>query len=608
MLSRDTVVDRFLDHVESRPGDPALWHHETEGDRDEWVSRNWGEYGRQAKAFAGALVGMGLEDNQRISISAYNCPQWLIANVGAMMARLVPVGIYHTNSPKELAYVARHSESKVIVAENKEHWAKIDEKRDELPDLERIVVIRGIDDIDDPMAVGFEAFLEEGEAHLDEVDARVAAISRDDVAEMIYTSGTTGDPKGVMLTHDNLAFTADQAKMIVGDLAEDDSVVSYLPLSHIAEQMFSIHLAITFGYEVWFADDVYEVKEALVAARPSLFFGVPRIWEKFRSALENKLDEATGLKAAIVKWARQVGTEAGYHRIEEGEVGGWLGMKYAIADRLFFSKLKAQLGLDQLKIALSAAAPIGVDVLEFFLSCDITIHEIYGQSEDTGPTSFNVPEPGKTKLGSVGLPLPDIDVRIGEGDLLEDQPGGEILVRGDNVFKGYFKDQEATDEALKDGWLHSGDLGYFDEDGFLYITGRKKEIIITSGGKNIAPAKIENALRDIDGISQAMAIGDRRSYVTALLTLDPDRYPGLAEERGWPADAEELVASEGFRAYVDEEIERVNDDLARVETIKEYTVLPKDFTQETGELTPTQKIKRRVVQDKYATEIEAMYQ
>jgi long-chain acyl-CoA synthetase len=606
-LSRDTVVDRFLEHVESRPGDPALWHHVTEGDRDEWVSRNWGEYGRQAKKFAGALVGMGFEADQRISISAYNCPEWLIANVGAMMGRLVPVGIYHTNSPSELAYVARHSESKVIVAENKEHWAKIDEKRDELPDLERIVVIRGVEDIDDPMVVGFEEFLQEGEAHLDAVDDRVEAINRDDVAEMIYTSGTTGDPKGVMLTHHNLAFTADQAKRIVGDLAEDDSVVSYLPLSHIAEQMFSIHLAITFGYEVWFADDVYEVREALVAARPSLFFGVPRIWEKFRSALENKLNEATGLKASIVKWARQVGRDAGYHRIEHGEPTGWLAMKYSIADRLFFSNLKSQLGLDQLKIALSAAAPIGVDVLEFFLSCDITIHEIYGQSEDTGPTSFNVPRPGKTKLGSVGLPLPDIEVRIGEGDLMEDQPGGEVLVKGDNVFKGYFKDQEATDEALKDGWLHSGDLGYFDEDGFLYITGRKKEIIITSGGKNIAPAKIENALRDVDGISQGMAIGDRRPYVTALLTLDPDRYEGLAEQNGWPTDPEALIASEGFRAHVDQAIEAINADLARAETIKEYTVLPQDFTQETGELTPTQKIKRRVVEDKYEVEIEAMY-
>jgi len=602
---RDTIVDRFLENVGELGVKPALWYKKD----SDWKSIDWSTYGERVRAFAGALVGSGYEVDEKVGICGYNCPEWVIADIGAMMARAVPVGIYHTNSPKEVSYIARHSEAKILVVENREQWRKVDEIREELDDLERIVVMRNSEarQTDDDLVVAFEDFLEEGREHLEAVEQRYRNISRDDVGTMIYTSGTTGDPKGVMLTHENLAFTADGAKEIIGDRQEDDTLVSYLPLSHIAEQLFTIHLAATFGYPVWFAEDIYKVKEVLTEARPTFFFGVPRIWEKFKSALESRLDEASGLKAKLVEWAREVGVEAGYERIENGELSGLLAWKYKIADALFFSNLKEKLGLDRLRFAVSAAAPIGVDVLEFFLSCDITIREVYGQSEDCGPTTANYPDAGKTKLGSVGLPFPGVEVKIADDGLYEGEPEGEILVRGDNVFEGYFKDPEATEETFDGEWLRSGDVGEFDEDGFLHITGRKKEIIITAGGKNVAPKKIEQGLKEIDGIGNAIVIGDRRKYLTALMVLDHDRLEALADEHGWPADPDELVEDRDFQNHIDECVEELNGDLAQVETIKKFTVLPDEWTQESGELTPTQKVKRRVINEKFADKIDAMY-
>ncbi|MFW5967288.1 MAG: AMP-dependent synthetase/ligase [Persicimonas sp.] len=594
-MGNDTVVDRFLEQAEETPAQPAAWAEED----GTWQYTNWANYAKKCRQFAGGLIALGIEPGEHVTIIGNNCPEWVIADMGAMMGRVVPVGIYQTNSPDEVAYIVNHCDSPVIVLEDKEQWDKIDAERDNLDELEHLIMIREADQVDDETVVSFDDFLQSGEEHLDEVDERIDAIEPDEVATMIYTSGTTGNPKGVMLTHDNLAFTTNAAVKIVGGLVNDDCMVSYLPLSHIAEQMFSIHLPATFGYPIWFCDDVSRVKEAIEVARPTVFFGVPRVWEKFKAALENRLSEATGLKEKLLNWAREVGKEAGYQRLQTGEVGGMLGLKYKMADKLVFSKLKEKLGFDRLRIAISAAAPIGLDVLEFFMSFDITILEIYGQSEDTGPTTANRPTPGKAKLGTVGVPIPNVEVKIAED--------GEILVKGRNVFKGYYKNQEATDETLVDGWLHSGDIGEFDEDGFLRITDRKKNIIITAGGKNIAPQKIEKKLRQIDGLSQAVAIGDRRKYLTALVTIDPERGPALAKERGWPTDPEELAEHPEFVEYVDQKVQAANEELARVATIKKFRILPHDFSQETDELTPTQKIKRRVIEDKYADEIESMY-
>jgi long-chain acyl-CoA synthetase len=601
----ETIIDRFLHNAQARPAEPALY--EKEGDN--WSSTTWKTYEEQCRLFAGALIASGYGDGDKLSISGFNCPEWVIADIGGMMARAVPLGIYQTNSPSEFAYIANHSESKIVVLEDREQWEKVDKKRDELPHLERVVMINDAEALadQDDMVVGFDEFLEEGRDHLEEVEQRIDAIAMPDVATMVYTSGTTGDPKGVMLTHKNLAFTADVAKQVVGGRQPEDCMVSYLPLSHIAEQMFTIHLASTFGYPIWFAESLEKVRDAIKAARPTIFFGVPRVWEKFKSAMEGRLEEATGIRKWLVNWARKVGMKAGYQQIEHGEPQGWTKWAYKLADKLVFTKLKERIGLDRLRIPVSAAAPIGKDVMEFFLSFDIIIREVYGQSEDCGPTTVNFPQPGLTKLGTVGLPLPGVEVKLEDPHDEYGEREGEILVKGPNVFKGYYKDAEETDKTLEDGWLHSGDVGQFDDEGFLSITGRKKEIIVTSGGKNVAPQKIEQALKRIDGISQAVVIGDRRKFLSALMTLDPERAPALATQNGWPEDVEALVEHDGFREYVDAEVETANEEFARVETIKKFTLLPHDFTQESGELTPSQKIKRRVVEEKFADEIDAMY-
>lgn len=601
----DTIVDRFLENAQKRPEEPALY----EKAGDDWESITWREYEQKCRAFAGGLIASGYEPGDKLSMSGYNCPEWVIADIGGMMARGVPLGIYQTNSPSEFAYIANHSESKIVVLEDREQWEKVDKKRDELEHLERVVMMNDAEDLaaEDDLVVSFEDFLEEGRDHLDEVDERIDGIEMPDVGTMVYTSGTTGDPKGVMLTHRNLAFTADVAKQVVGGRQPNDCMVSYLPLSHIAEQMFTIHLACTFGYPIWFAESLEKVRDAIAAARPTIFFGVPRVWEKLKAALEGRLEEVSGIRKWLINWARKIGVKAGYQQIEHGEPRGWTGLMYKLADRLVFNKLKKKIGLDRLRIPVSAAAPIGRDVLEFFLSFDMVIREVYGQSEDCGPTTVNFPQPGHTKLGTVGLPLPGIEVKVVDPHDEFGENEGEILIKGPNVFEGYFKDPEETDKTLEDGWLHSGDIGQFDEDGFLTITGRKKEIIITAGGKNVAPQKIEQALKSIDGISQAVVIGDRRKFLSALLTLDPDRFPALAENHGWPDDPEALVEHDEFQAYLDDEVAIANEEFARVEQIKKFTVLPDDFTQESGELTPSQKVKRRVVEDKFAEEIDAMY-
>jgi len=275
-------------------------------------------------------------------------------------------------------------------------------------------------------------------------------------------------------------------------------------------------------------------------------------------------------------------------------------LQQAAAEKLFASKLRSALGLDRLRVAVSGAAPIGKDVLEFFLACGIPIHEVYGQSEGSGPTTFNFPTPGRRRIGSVGLPFPETEVKIAAD--------GEILVKGRHVFLGYYKNPDDTAESLQDGWLYSGDIGRFDDQGFLYITDRKKDLIITAGGKNVAPQNIEKLLRNIDGISQAVVVGDRRKFLTALLTLDADRAPALARERGWPEDLKKLAEDERFYAHVQEETQRVNDTLARYESVKKFALLPHDFSVENGELTPTQKIKRKVVNDHYAGVVETFYE
>ena len=382
-MAVDSIASRLKDHARNQGHKVAMNWKGAHG----WQSMTWAQYHDQVRQFGGALLKLGYGPGDTVAITGNNSPEWIVADVGAMYVRGVAGGIYQTSTPEQLQYVAHHMEAKVLVVEDKTQWDKFAAMRDQLPHVQRVVLIRDADQISDPIACSFQDFLATGDND-EAIDAAFNAIQDDDLATLIYTSGTTGPPKGVMLTQDNLAFTAKLAVDLVGGAEPDDTVVSYLPLSHIAEQMFSILAAVTAGYSIWLCPAVDQLLSYLVEARPTLFLAVPRVWEKFKAKLETQLAEATGAKAKIVSWSMRQGLNGGRTMMSTGDPQGLDGLKYRVANKLFFSKLQGKLGLDRLKMAVTGAAPIGKDVLEFFLSCGIIIHEVYGQSEDTGPTTF----------------------------------------------------------------------------------------------------------------------------------------------------------------------------------------------------------------------------
>jgi long-chain acyl-CoA synthetase len=590
-MAYDSIPQRVRELARRRPGAPAYCVR-TDG---AWSATTWGGYADQIQRAAKSLIALGIEPGGTAGIIGFNRPEWTTFYLACMSIGGAPVGIYTTSAPCEMRYIVDHAESTVVLLEDIDQWRKIEEERARLPRLRHVVLMRGAPRISDPLVMSWDEFQARG-AGVDEaaVAQRLATIEPDQLATLIYTSGTTGPPKGVMLSHRNLAWTAGVATQIT-DASPTDVLLSYLPLSHIAEQMFTIHAAATVGYAVYFAESIEKLPDNLREVQPHVFFGVPRIWEKFHAGIAAKLRETTGARRALVNWAMGVGRRAKALECEGRRPTGLLAAQHRLADRVVYSKLKSAVGLGRARLCLSGAAPIAPQVLEFFTGLDLLVHEVYGQSEDCGPTSFNLP--GRTNLGTVGQPVPGVEVRIA--------PDGEILVRGENVFMGYYKDPTATAETLVDGWLHSGDLGELDSAGFLRITGRKKEIIITAGGKNITPKNIEAALKQLPLIDEATVIGDRRNYLTALLTLDPGEAASFAAAH--QLNGAELHTHPALLAAIERHVAAVNARLARVEGIKKFCVLPRNFTVEDGELTPTLKVKRKVVHEHFAREIDAMY-
>ncbi len=587
----DTIPARLFHQADIRPDAPAYYVREG----GVWKATSWSQYAAQVSRAGRALIALGLEPGQTTTILGFNRPEWCILDLATMAAGGAPAGIYTTCSPEEVQYIVNHSESPICLVENEDQWKKILAKKGEHPKLRHVITMAGTGPIDDDLVMTWEEFLAKG----DEVDEaalreRMDALEPDGLATLIYTSGTTGPPKAVMLSHRNLAWTAGVAIEVVG-AGPCDCSLSYLPLSHIAEQMFSMHVPITAGGSIYFAESIDKVPDNLKEVQPTVFFGVPRIWEKFQAGIAGKLKEATGLKAALVRWARKVGLAAMKEREAGRPVTGMLALQHRLADKLIYSKLKPAVGLGRARVCVSGAAPIAAEVLEFFAGFDVLVLEVYGQSEDTGPTSFNRPD--HFRFGTVGPPVPGVEVKIADDD--------EILVKGPNVFLGYFKDEAATAETLdEDGYLHSGDLGTFDGD-FLKITGRKKDIIITAGGKNIAPRNIEAALKNHELINEAVVIGDRRKFLSALITIDPEAGKAWAEANG--EDPSRLHESAQLKSELQAYIDEMNQQFARVEQIKKFTILPRNFSVEEGELTPTLKVKRRIVNEHFADEIEAMY-
>jgi long-subunit acyl-CoA synthetase (AMP-forming) len=558
-----------------------------------WKTTTWDEYRHQVRKVARALISLGTPPGRGVCIIGYNCPEWFFADVGAIYAGAVPAGIYTTSSPEQCEYIANHCDAVAAFVENQEQLAKFLAIRANLPNLKALVLMQG--ESNTQGVYSWTKFLELGlNTSEAELDKRIAAQSPDAMATLIYTSGTTGTPKAVMLSHDNLTWTAQTAVGLIGCTHEDQGI-SYLPLSHIAEQVASLHGPMAFGASVSFAESMDKLGESLREVRPNYFLAVPRVWEKIQEKIMAAGAKNPPLKKKIAAWARRQGLAGGYAE----QQGQSTPFTYAIANALVFKKVRKQLGLDRARIAVTSAAPISRDTLEFFLSLGIPICEVYGMSECTGPATASLPS--RYRTGKAGYVLPGAEIKIAED--------GEVCMRGRHVFKGYFKDPHASAETLdKDEWLHSGDIGTLDAQGFLQITDRKKDLIITAGGENIAPALVEGYLKGIPVVSQAVVIGDRQRYLSVLLTLNADRIKTDAEAIGSGAsDPETASRDEKFLNFLQRQIDKVNERLARVQAVKRFKVIPKDFTVEGGELTPTMKVKRKVVTEKYKAEIDQLY-
>lgn len=558
-----------------------------------WQSLTWGAYRQQIHLAARGLMALGLEPGKGVAIIGYNRPEWLVADLAAIHAGGLPSGIYATCTAEQCGYVTRHCEAQVAVVEDEEQLAKYLEIRDQLPHLKAIVQMHGT-----PAHAGVIAW-DDLLRRAHDVDpaalaGRLAAQRADDVATLIYTSGTTGAPKAVMLTHDNVVWTARTGIAALG-IRAGDHILSYLPLSHIAEQIVSIFGPMAFGGCTTFAESMAKLGDDLREIRPDFFLGVPRVWEKIQERMQAAGAEASPARKRLIAWARRVGLAAGYADRE----GRRRPLSYALANALVFRAVRRRLGLDRARVLVTSAAPIARSTLEFFLSLGLPICEVYGMSECTGPGTISTP--ARYRTGKAGYTLPGAELKIAAD--------GEICMRGRHVFKGYYKDPAATAETLDaEGWLHSGDIGEVDAEGFLQITDRKKDLIITAGGENVAPQLVEGYLKAIPVVSQAVVLGDRQRYLGVLITLDPVQLVVEAEAADSPArDPAAAAACEKFRAHLQRHIDAVNTRLARVQSVKRFEIVPQEFTVEGGELTPSLKVRRRVVAEKYAEYVARLF-
>ena len=567
---------------------PAL-RHKVNG---RWVDVSYTELSRTVKEVALGLVDLGIEAGDRVGVLAHTRPEWTYANFGVLSSGAASVSIYQTNSPEECRYVLGHSESRAVFVEDAEQLAKVRQVESELPSLELIVVMEPSGDLGD--AISLDELRERGRGRDDsELDARVEAVGPDDPCLFIYTSGTTGPPKGCILTHGNYREVCTMVES-QGVIHPGEVVYLFLPLAHafaVLIQFVAVDLGATIAY--WEKDPL-KIVPNLSEVTPTYFPAIPRIFEKIYTQATSKISEAGGVKEKIFWWSIGVGRKVRELERQGKEPGFLLKRRYALANKQVLSKVRELFG-GHLRQAVTGAAPIAKEILDFFFAAGVPVLEGYGMTETSTVATVNTIE--DYRLGSVGKPLPGVEVRIADD--------GEILLRGGNIFRGYYKNEEATAEALEEAWLHTGDLGYLDADGFLFINGRKKDILITAGGKNITPANLENGLKQNRWISQAVVVGDRRPYLVALITLDPDEAPAFAEQHG--LSVEDLPSSEAMRADVQRAVDAVNADVGRVEQIKKFVILPHDLSQETGELTPTMKVKRNVVNEMYEREIEALY-
>jgi long-chain acyl-CoA synthetase len=594
-----TLVDIFTDRVARWPERPAL-RHVVDG---EWQGISWAEYGRTVREVAAGLIALGIDAGDRVGLLAGNQPRWHMADLGIVASGAISVPAYPTGAASQVRHAFGHSASRACFVGDRDQLAKVLLARSELPALERIVMLGDVPDgLDDEVLLTFDDLRSLGRdrlaQHPDAVDGRSRALASDDVATIVYTSGTTGPPKGTMITHANIAETLRAITRVVS-VGPTDRFLSFLPLSHIAERCVSHMGQIVSGGETWFARSIATVPDDLIACRPTIFFAVPRVWEKFQQAVEAEIEQAPGPVRAAFERFVDLGLRSSASR-HGGPPLSWRDRLVRVALGLTLgARVRKQMGLDRGRIFVTSAAPVHPDLLRWFLALGIPISEVYGQTEGCGPTTMN--RPGRIRFGTVGEALPGIDLRIAED--------GEVLVRGPNVCAGYWKDPDGTAELLDGDWMHTGDRGRLD-DGYLRLEGRKKDLLVTSSGKNIAPQDMETTLQSDPCIAEAIVVGEGRNFLTALIALDDEAvsaHLGRGDGRSGHGSTETMATHPQVESTVAAAVGRLNAERAPAERIRAWRILPRELTVAGGELTPTLKVKRSVVIERFADLVDEMY-
>jgi len=586
------AVARWGDRVALRKKELGLWHDIT-----------WHDYDRNVSHVAYGLMSMGLQKGDCAAIIGDNCPEWVYADLGIQCCGAATAGVYSTNAWQQVEYVVANSDSKFFFVENEEQLDKWLHFRDRAPGLEKIIVwdTEGLRQFKDPMVMTFDDLLDIGaklaRENPDMLDQKIREIGPEDLSVLIYTSGTTGPPKGAMLTHRNCVWMG-KALSSNNPMYDNDAVMSFLPLCHIFEQLFTVLAHSDLGYVVNFIESMDTITDNMVEISPTVGHAVPRIWEKYYSVILIRMADATWFKRFVFNRALNIGKKRASLLMEFKPVSAALEIQYKLAHFVVFRKLKERLGFDRIRVAYSGAAPIAPEILHFFHSIGVNLVEGYGQTEGTGVTT--TAKIGEVKFGTVGVPLEGVEIKIADD--------GEILVKSPGVFKGYFKNPEATAETIVNGWLHSGDVGTIDEDGYLTITDRKKDIIVTAGGKNITPQYIENKLKASLYINDAVVIGDKRKFLSSLIMIDEDNVVKYAQDNKIQFSTyKDLAQNPDINLLIEGELKRMNESLSRVEQVKKFTILPKKLYEEDGEVTPTMKVKRKFINEAFADLIEAMY-
>jgi long-chain acyl-CoA synthetase len=606
-MTRPTLAQAVRERARRHPDAVAM----REKNLGLWEEITWAEYWEHATLVGHALLAAGIGVGDRVAVHSENRPEWLYCDIGITAVRAATVGLYTTNPAPEVLHVLRDSGSALLVAEDQEQLDKALEVVDELPALRTIVYLdpRGIHGrYADPRLVSWDDFMAAGRehaaAHPGAVDALVDAAQPDDLATLVYTSGTTGPPKGAMLTTGNIAWVVERLRtdaLIDPAADEKDLAVSYLPLCHVAERLFTIWTSAASGVQMNFAESIDTVQQALREIQPTLLFGVPRIWEKLVAGVQIRMSGASPLKRAnfalwmrVSRWiGRTLVANRGRHTVATR-------LAYAVGWVFLYRALRERLGLSKVRYAASGAAPIAPEVLEFFMGIGLPMHEVYGMTENSAVATAN--RRGRVLLGTVGEPQDGIELRI-------DESTGEILTRHEGTFAGYWNNPEATAQTIDpDGWLHTGDVGEWVDGTHVRITDRLKDIIITAGGKNIAPSEIENSLKASPYVKEAIVIGDRRKYLTALIGIELDTVGDWAQRRRLAFTTyRDLSQKPEVRELVQKVVDETNAKFASVETVKAFALLPKELDHDDGELTATQKVRRSAVTAQFEDLIEQLY-